>query len=110
METFDLLCEKREVRPKGMANRLRRNGHIPGILYGNQSSATPVAVAFQELKTRVSASARQRLIRLKSASPEIDGKHVILKQVQRTPVKGDILHIDLLEVDLNKSLRVNVPL
>jgi large subunit ribosomal protein L25 len=70
----------------------------------------PVAVAAQELNLRVSAAARQRLIRLKSASLELDGKHVILKQVQRTPVKGDILHVDLFEVDLNKTLRVNVAL
>jgi large subunit ribosomal protein L25 len=110
METVDLACEKREVRPKGLVNRLRRDGRIPAVLYGNLSAATPVAVAAHELNARVNAAARQRLIRLKSASPELDGKHVILKQVQRTPVKGDILHVDLLEVDLNKALRVNVPL
>jgi large subunit ribosomal protein L25 len=110
METVDLTCEKRDVRPKGLINRLRREGRIPGVLYGNLSTATPVAVAAVELNARVSAAARQRLIRLKSPSAEIDGKHVILKQVQRTPVKGDILHVDFLEVDLNKALRVNVPL
>jgi large subunit ribosomal protein L25 len=110
METVDLACEKREVRPKGLVNRLRRDGRVPGVLYGNLSAATPVTVAAQELNVRVSAAARQRLIRLKSASAELDGKHVILKQVQRTPVKGDILHVDLLEVDLSKTLRVNVPL
>lgn len=110
METVDLACEKREVRPKGLVNRLRREGRVPGVLYGNLSAAMPVAVAAQELNLRVSAAARQRLIRLKSASLELDGKHVILKQVQRTPVKGDILHVDLLEVDLSKTLRVNVPL
>lgn len=110
METVDLACEKREVRPKGLVNRLRRHGRIPGILYGNLSSATPVAVAALELNARVSAAARQRLIRLKSASVELDGKHVILKQVQRAPVKGDILHFDFLEVDLAKALRVKVPL
>lgn len=110
METVDLACEKREVRPKGLVNRLRRHGRIPGILYGNLSSATPVAVAALELNARVSAAARQRLIRLKSASAELDGKHVILKQVQRAPVKGDILHVDFLEVDLAKALRVKVPL
>jgi large subunit ribosomal protein L25 len=110
METVDLTCEKREVRPKGLVNRLRREGRVPGILYGNLSSATPVAVTALELNARVSAAARQRLIRLKSASAELDGKHVILKQVQRTPVKGNILHVDLLEVDLSKAIRVNVPL
>jgi large subunit ribosomal protein L25 len=110
METVDLACEKREVRPKGLVNRLRREGRVPGILYGNLTAATPVAVTALELNARVSAAARQRLIRLRSASAELDGKHVILKQVQRTPVQGDILHVDLLEVDLSKALRVNVPL
>src|SRR5215471_12846047 len=110
METVDLTCEKREVRPKGLINRLRHAGRIPGVLYGNLSAATPVAVAAHELNARVNAAARQRLIRLKSASSELDGKHVILKQVQRTPVKGDILHVDFLEVDLSKALRVKVPL
>ena len=110
METVDLACEKREVRPKGLITRLRRAGRIPAVLYGNSSVATPVAVAAQELNARVNAAARQRLIRLKSASSELDGKHVILQQVQRTPVKGDILHVDFLEVDLAKALRVKVPL
>ncbi|MBV8053978.1 MAG: 50S ribosomal protein L25 [Deltaproteobacteria bacterium] len=110
METVDLACEKREVRPNGLITRLRRAGRIPAVLYGNLSVATPVAVAAQELNARVNAAARQRLIRLKSASSELDGKHVILQQVQRTPVKGDILHVDFLEVDLAKALRVKVPL
>jgi len=110
METVDLTCEKRAVRPKGLVNRLRREGRIPGILYGNLSAATPVTVAALELHAKVSAAARQRLIRLKSPSAELDGKHVILKEVQRAPVKGDILHVDFLEVDLNKALRVQVPL
>ncbi len=110
METIDLTCEKREVRPKGLVNRLRREGRVPGILYGNSTSATPVALTAMELNARVSTAARQRLIRLKSPSAELDGKHVILKQVQRTPVKGSILHVDFLEVDLSRTLRINVPL
>jgi len=110
METVELACEKREVRPKGRVNRLRHAGRVPGVVYGNMSAATAIAVPAQELKARVHSAARQRLMRLKSSSPELDGKHVILKQVQRTPVKGDILHVDLYEVDLSKALRVTVPL
>jgi large subunit ribosomal protein L25 len=110
METVELICEKREVKPKGMANRLRRQGRIPAIIYGNSSVATAVAVGGAELSTRVRSAASQRLIRLKSAAPELDGKHVIVKDVQRTPVGGAILHVDFYEVDLNKPLRVSVPL
>ncbi|HKV55843.1 MAG TPA: 50S ribosomal protein L25 [Candidatus Binataceae bacterium] len=110
METVELACEKREVRPKGLINRIRREGRVPGVLYGNTGAATAIAVPEHELNTRVRSAASQRLIRLKSGATELDGKHVILKQVQRTPVKGNILHFDFYEVDLNKSLRVAVPL
>jgi large subunit ribosomal protein L25 len=110
METVELVCEKREIRPKGLVHRLRREGRVPGIVYGNHVAATAVAVSGLELKARVQTAARQRLMRLKSGSPDLDGKHVILKQVQRTPVGGDIVHVDFYEVDLNKTIRVSIPL
>jgi large subunit ribosomal protein L25 len=110
METVDLVCEKREVRPKGLVRRTRREGRIPGVVYGNHGVATAVSVGGAELKLRLHSAGRQRLIRLKSPLAELDGKHVILKQVQRTPVGGDILHVDFYEVDLNRTIRVSVPL
>lgn len=110
METVELACEKREIRPKGMVNRVRREGRVPGVIYGNQGVATAIAIGAVELKARVNGAARQRLIRLKSGAPELDGKHVIVKAVQHTPVSGGILHVDLYEVDLNKPLRVAISL
>ena len=109
METVELACEKREVRPKGMVNRVRREGQVPGVIYGNHGASTAIAVGAGELKTRVHG-ARQRLIRLKSGSADLDGKHVIVKSVQHTTVGGKILHVDLYEVDLNKPLRVAITL
>ena len=109
METVDLACEKRETRPKGLVNRIRREGRVPAIIYGRQGAAIAVAVAGAELQARVSVAAKQRVMRLKSASPEINDKHVILKEVQKAGVSGVILHADFYEVDLAKALRVSVP-
>jgi len=110
METVELACEKRELRPKGSVNRIRREGRVPAVIYGNKSVTTAVAVPGVDLLVRVRSAAKQRLIRLKSAAPELDGKHVILKDIQRTPVDGEILHVDFYEVDLSRPLRVSVPL
>jgi large subunit ribosomal protein L25 len=110
METVELACEPRGTRPKGLVKRMRREGRVPGVLYGNKSAATAIAVPGAELKARVQAAARERLIRLKSGAAELDGKHVIVKAVQRTPVEGHLLHVDLYEVDLSKPLRVAIPL
>src|SRR5208337_1328818 len=110
METVELVCEKRETRPKGHANTLRRAGRVPAILYGPRTTPTALAIGGIELKARVASAARSPVIRLKSASPELDGKHVVLKDVQRAPVSGEILHADLYEVDLKRALRFSVPL
>jgi large subunit ribosomal protein L25 len=109
METVDLACEKRENRPKGLVNRIRREGRVPAVIYGNHGSAVAVAVGGVELKARVSTASRQRIMRLKSESPDLNDKHVILKEIQKKPVSGDILHADFYEIDLTKPLRVPVP-
>ena len=110
METVELACEKRAIRPKGLINRLRHAGRVPAVLYGNHGAATPIAVDGTELKARVSTAARQRIIRLKSETSELNQKHVILKEIQRTPVSREILHADFYEVDLSKPIRVEVAL
>jgi len=110
METVELACEKRAIRPKGLINRLRHAGRVPAVLYGNHGSATSIAVDGVELKARVSTAARQRIIRLKSEASELNQKHVILKEIQRTPVSREILHADFYEVDLTKPIRVEVAL
>src|ERR1039458_10377422 len=89
METGELACEKRATRPKGQNNALRRNGRVPAILYGPTTAPMALAIDRLELKARISAAAHTRIIKLKSSAAEIDGKHVIFKDVQRAPVSGD---------------------
>jgi large subunit ribosomal protein L25 len=110
METGELACEKRATRPKGQNNALRRNGRVPAILYGPTTAPLALAIDRIELKARISAAAHTRVIKLKSSTAELDGRHVIFKDVQRAPVSGEILHADLYEVDLNRAIRVEVPL
>ena len=107
METGELNCE---IRPVGRAQAIRREGRVPAIIYGPGSTPTAVSINGIELKARIAAAAKMRLIKLKSSAPELDGKHVIFKDLQRAPVSGDILHADLYEVDLKRPIRVEVPL
>ena len=110
METVELAAEIRETRPKSRRRGLRREGNIPAVLYGPKTTATAIAINSVELRSRVSASARQRLMRLKSSSPELNDRHVIVKEIQRAPVSGNFVHADFYEVDLTQPLRVAVPL
>lgn len=110
METGELNCDVRPVRPKGIVHALRREGRVPAVLYGRGTQTIALSVNGAELHARMSLASRSRLIRLKSQASELDGRHVIFKDVQRAPVSGAILHADLYEVDLNRPIRVEVPL
>ena len=110
METGELNCEKRAVKPHSTITALRRQGRVPAVLYGPSSPPTPVSVSGDELRDRLSAASRARIVRLKSGASDLDGRHVIFKEVQRAPVSGAVLHADLYEVDLKRAIQVEVPL
>jgi large subunit ribosomal protein L25 len=110
METVELICDKRETRPKGLVHALRRAGRVPCIVYGPTTQPIAVAVAGVDLKTRVASQARSPVIKLSSPAAEVNGKHVVVKDIQRAPVSGEILHADFYEVDLNRPIRMEVPL
>ena len=110
METLDLNCEKRELGTKGKVRSLRRVGKVPGVVYGPKTAAMPIALAGLSLKASVTGDASQRLLRLAAADSDLNGRHVIIKDVQRAPITGEFLHADLYEVDLTTKLQVTVPL
>ena len=110
METGELSCETRAIRPKGLVRQLRRAGKVPAVLYGPGAKPASIAIDAIELKTRIASAAHVRIMRIKSPSSELDGRHVIFKDVQRAPVSGKVLHADFYEVDLKRPLRVEVPL
>ena len=97
----------REERGKNAARRIRRTGQIPGVLYGG--SGEPVALA-------VNAKAVASILRSEAGHNTIftvklpSGEHnVMLKDWQVDPVKGSLLHVDMLRVAMDVRMRVKVP-
>lgn len=83
---------------------------MPGVLYGPRTTPIAVSVNALDFKNRIAHAASMRIMRLKSSAAELDGKHVLVKDIQRTPVSREILHADLYEVDLNRPIRVAIGL
>jgi large subunit ribosomal protein L25 len=110
METIEINVELRERRGKGAARCIRREGGLPGTLYGRKRSALPVVVNAKEFDTRVAALEGSHLVRILSASPDINGSLALVKEVQRDPVSRSLLHADLYEVDMEAKLRIPIPL
>ena len=110
METIILAVEPRQLLGKEESGRMRRNGKVPGVFYGPGNQATSLSFDSREFQLKIAGLEGSHLIQLTSQHPALQDKMVILKEIQRHPVTSNVLHVDLYEVDINKTLTVTVPL
>ncbi len=95
--------EDRTERGTRAAKRLRREGYVPGVVYGGKDGdCTSFKVNARALRHVLAGSA---LIDLKVAGKT---RPVIVKDQQQHPVRDELLHIDLLEVRLDETIQTQV--
>jgi large subunit ribosomal protein L25 len=104
-----LEAEARDSFGKNEANRTRRSGRVPAILYGGDGGkATPIAVSPKALMKILHSEAGQNtLISLKLAGG--GDTRVLVKDFQLDPVTHDVLHADFYRVAMDKLLHVTIP-
>lgn len=110
METVEVPVEARQAGNKRDAGRLRRDGKLPGVVYGRGTDGFAVQVDNLELRRRVGHLEGSHLLRLKSEAGAVDGKLVLIKQIQYNPVTHAIAHIDFYEVDVSRKITLMVGL
>ncbi len=101
-------AEVRASRGKNEARRTRRAGQIPAVVYGAFKEPVSVAVNPREILRIVhSSTGFNTIFNLAIAGGETTPVMVVDQQVD--PIKGTLLHADLKRIDLNKRIRVTVP-
>ena len=104
-EIPDLVAEARTGTGKGAARQARRDGKVPGIVYGGEGETLPINLEFNSLLTRL----RQGRFLATLFNLKVEGHEdvrVICKNVQRDVVKDLPTHVDLMR--LRRSSRVNL--
>lgn len=109
METVQLSVETRTTKGKEPAGKMRRAGKVPGVFYGTGTETAMVAFDAKEFRVQVAKIRGAPLLKLASGRADLDGKLVLLKEIQRHPVKSDVLHVDFYEVDESKPLVTAIP-
>lgn len=108
MTTASLNATPRSERGKGAARKLRQSGDIPAVIYGHGREPQPLALNAREVKKLLDTiSAGSTVIEL-----SVDGAtaRTLIREVQRHPVKGQILHIDFQELVAGERVNVSIPL
>jgi large subunit ribosomal protein L25 len=99
----------REGVGKGPTRRLRAQGMIPAAVYGEGRDAVAVAVSAKEIATILrSDTGHNTIFKLALPNGDAEPANVIIKDYQVDPVKGRLLHADLLRLSMTTLTRVNV--
>lgn len=94
---------------KGPSRRLRRAGFIPGVLYGGEEGPQPVLFEAVSLENQLAHEAfYSHLLEIRTEGQPV--QQGVLKDVQRHPVSGRVLHIDILRVRADRPVRMIIPL
>ena len=106
-ETTLLKAEEREETGKSQARLIRKNGQIPCIIYGDKKEPMAASLsAIEALKLYNSGKMLSQLIDVETSSGE--KFKAISKDVQLHPVKGNIIHVDLLRLGADARISVEV--
>jgi len=108
MEQLTLSVENRELTGKGANRRLRRAGRLPGVLYGLGKNASISIEPKLVRKLLLEEGGRNKVLNLEGSG--LGGRHAIIKDYCVDPLSRNLLHVDLLEIDVTKKIAVTVPL
>jgi large subunit ribosomal protein L25 len=95
----------REKTGKVATKEVRRNGELPAVLYGLKDNLS-FSVCPENLKDILTAKGQNALIDLNLEGSK--KRKVILKEFQSHPLKERWVHVDFLEVDVTKTVKVSV--
>jgi large subunit ribosomal protein L25 len=103
-----LEAQLRTETGKGAARSLRRQGYVPGIIYGHGEETRACKINTKELERLLtSGSYESTLIELKLDNG--DTPRVLIREVQIHPYRSEVLHVDFLAVHRGEKVRLEVP-
>jgi large subunit ribosomal protein L25 len=108
-EVLSIEAESREAFGKNASRRLRHAGRVPAVVYGDEGPSLPVVVDPKEILRVLRSGAGQNAI----FTLEIKGKapaRVMLRDWQLDPIKGNLIHVDMVRVGRDHKLRVKIPI
>jgi large subunit ribosomal protein L25 len=104
--TTKLSVNSRAAAGSRAARRLRREGRVPGVLYGGGQDPVGFDADARELRHALAGSGAVLDLSVDGQKPT----PVVLKEAQRDPVRGETVHVDMLRVRLDQAIGAVVPL
>ncbi len=109
MAQAELKVEIRENTGKGVARKLRAAGKVPAVVYGKGIDPTPITIEPKALELAIATEAGWNTLLTLKGAPAVDGKVVILKELDLHPIRRDMVCADFHVINLQKKVHFMVP-
>jgi large subunit ribosomal protein L25 len=107
-DDITLVAEPGRTTGSAASRRLRANGKIPAVLYGRGADPVSLTVDWRDLRAALTTDkGRNALLTLNVGSKKTKA---LVKDLQRHPVRRDVLHVDFLAVDVDVVISTDVPI
>lgn len=100
--------EKRQGLGSNAARRLRKQGFVPAVLYGESMESRPLVVSKKDIVQILKLESGENTIF--KVAVDTDMYDAMIKDLQVDPVTDELLHADLIRISMDKPVRVTVPI
>jgi large subunit ribosomal protein L25 len=107
MEALELKAEVRQITGKKVA-RLRRQGYVPAVIYGNNVENGVIQIEAKALRKVLAQAGTHQLIAL-----QVDNKRprmTLAREIQIDPIKRSYRHVDFYAVNMREKVTAEVPI
>ncbi|MCR4443043.1 MAG: 50S ribosomal protein L25 [Peptococcaceae bacterium] len=102
MEKPSIEVQPRQVNTKHSLKEIRRKGLVPGVIYGKRAGSIPISLPEKELLKIGGAN----LVSVKLPGGSYPA---VVRELQKHPLSGRILHVDFLQVEMDQKIRAEIP-
>lgn len=108
---FNLSAEPRKETGTSAMRKMRRAGQLPGVVYGAGGDAVPITLSGLEVSRHLEHEAFYSHVLNLDLKGKREKEQVILRSVQRHPVRSDVLlHVDLQRISKDAKIKMTIPL
>jgi large subunit ribosomal protein L25 len=107
-ERVTLEVREREARGTRPSRRLRKEGLIPGVLYGQGKPPHAICVPERDLRKALTGAGGLHAIVDVVLAGQTTPHHAVLKEYQQDPIRGRVTHVDFHEVRLDRPIQAQV--
>jgi large subunit ribosomal protein L25 len=103
-----LKAEPRDATGRSAARKLKARGIVPAVIYGGKHKSQALQVLERDINAMLShASGENILVELEIAG---ENRTALLQEVQHSPVRGDVVHVDFHAISMDEKIEASVPL